>query len=95
MGKLSFRRVFDLSLAETADIFYQIQEGLRDLKKANLCHGDLSPQNIMLTCDGLVKIIDISNGLELLGWSRMSIKSPKPLSEGRLNRQSKRLVKRA
>ncbi len=40
------------------EILRQVQEGLNDLRKIQLFHGDLSPRNIMLTSQGEVRLID-------------------------------------
>lgn len=43
-------------------ICWQIQQGLIDLKKNHLCHGDLSLQNILLDKKGQVRLIDFGKG---------------------------------
>src|SRR5262245_41006241 len=54
-----------LSLAETTSIFPQIVRGLAKAHDAGIVHRDIKPGNIILTTDGLVKIIDF--GLAKLG----------------------------
>lgn len=40
------------------EIICQIQKGLMDLQSLGLHHGDLSPQNIFITRNGVVKLLD-------------------------------------
>jgi serine/threonine protein kinase len=47
-----------LELALATEILSQIQEGLNALKKHDLCHGDLSPNNVMISIEGFVKLVD-------------------------------------
>jgi serine/threonine protein kinase len=47
-----------LDAATIHEIASQVQSGLRDLKHAGLCHGDLSPSNILIDVDGHVKLVD-------------------------------------
>lgn len=53
----------DLTEVELESIVNQILEGLIDIHKARLFHGDLSPNNILITEEAQVKLIDfgISN----------------------------------
>jgi serine/threonine protein kinase len=47
-----------LSLADVLDIAIQIARGLNETHVANVVHRDLKPANIMITREGLAKIID-------------------------------------
>ena len=47
-----------LSESETKNIIGQISDGLIFLHKLNIIHRDINPNNIMITNDGIVKIID-------------------------------------
>lgn len=47
-----------LKPAEVDEIVFQIQEGLKELHKKNIVHGDISLRNIFITNSGTVKIID-------------------------------------
>lgn len=47
-----------LSVAENDEIISQIFEGLQDISRAGLSHGDLSLKNVMVTTKGEVKILD-------------------------------------
>jgi serine/threonine protein kinase len=40
------------------EVAWQIQEGLRDLEGLGLCHGDLSPSNILIDTKGNVRLVD-------------------------------------
>ena len=53
---------FSLSPSETACLLSQIYGGLKDLKKRNLCHGDLSLNNILVSRTGKIKFIDFGLG---------------------------------
>lgn len=73
-GQLAFifEYVESLSLADLSQtklpndeinlILFQIQEGLKDLHAKGLCHGDLSPHNILIDIDGNVKLVDYGLG---------------------------------
>jgi|FLYM01.1.fsa_nt_gi serine/threonine protein kinase len=47
-----------LSSELAQEILLQVQEGLIDLHLSGLCHGDLHMQNIFVTLDGNVKLLD-------------------------------------
>jgi len=55
-----------LELAEALDITSQVAEGLRAAHKKGITHRDIKPANIMLTEEGLAKIMDF--GLAKLTW---------------------------
>ncbi len=46
------------------EITAQIQDGLRDLKRYGLRHGDLGPKNIFVTDQGVVKLLDFGFSLQ-------------------------------
>jgi serine/threonine protein kinase len=47
-----------LSTAMIDEILAQVQDGLRDLDKYKICHGDLSSRNIFISTSGVVKLLD-------------------------------------
>ena len=53
---------FTLSPSEIRSLLSQIYEGLKDLKKQKLCHGDLSLNNILVSRSGKIKFIDFGLG---------------------------------
>jgi serine/threonine protein kinase/tetratricopeptide (TPR) repeat protein len=55
-----------LELDEALDITSQVAEGLRAAHKKGITHRDIKPANIMLTEEGLAKIMDF--GLAKLTW---------------------------
>jgi serine/threonine protein kinase/tetratricopeptide (TPR) repeat protein len=59
-------RAGQLELDEVLQIASQIAEGLRAAHKKGITHRDIKPANIMLTEEGLVKIMDF--GLAKLSW---------------------------
>lgn len=48
----------DRSLIELLDLFEKVAEGLDAMHKGGFVHADLKPGNILITHDGLVKLID-------------------------------------
>lgn len=48
--------ILPVSLIE--EIIAQIQDGLRDLRRYHLWHGDLGPKNIFVTQQGVIKLLD-------------------------------------
>ena len=46
-------------------ILLDTASGLRGIHKANLVHGDIKPSNLLLTCDGRIKIADFSHSSTL------------------------------
>lgn len=61
--RLEDRRPTDL--AEVARLFMRIAEGLHALHKHGYAHADMKPNNILLTRDGGVKIIDFGQSCPL------------------------------
>ena len=51
-----------LTPGEISCICYQIQQGLIDLKKHGICHGDLSESNVLIDKYGNIKLIDFGKG---------------------------------
>jgi serine/threonine protein kinase len=49
---------FDLSPALTEELVGQIFEGLQDISRAGISHGDLSLKNVMVNDSGEIKILD-------------------------------------
>jgi serine/threonine protein kinase len=56
LAELSVIRPLDIELID--EILSQVQDGLRDLSKYKICHGDLSARNIFVTTSGVVKLLD-------------------------------------
>jgi serine/threonine protein kinase len=66
---VNLNEISDLSSKDIEQIRTQVFEGLSDLSSAGLCHGDLSPQNILIDTSGQIKLIDfglIKNGRQRL-----------------------------
>ena len=53
---------FTLSSPEVCCLLTQIYNGLKDLKAHQLCHGDLSLNNVLINKKGRVKFIDFGKG---------------------------------
>lgn len=56
------RQTPPLNSLETAYICWSVQQGLLDLRKYNLCHGDLSWSNILIDLKGRIRLIDFGKG---------------------------------
>lgn len=54
----SLARSYSLTEEEIEDISGQILAGLKDLHYEGLCHGDLSPSNILVDVQGRVRLVD-------------------------------------
>ncbi len=52
------RHAVPLSVIDTIDIAIQIAQGLAKAHEKEIVHRDIKPANIMLTADGIVKILD-------------------------------------
>lgn len=48
----------ELSPAILTEVVAQIYHGLMDLAEAGICHGDLSPRNVLIDRSGRVKLVD-------------------------------------
>ncbi len=51
-----------LDASEVDEITAQIQDGLRTLHESGICHGDLSPANVMIDREGILRLIDFAIG---------------------------------
>ena len=49
-----------LKASEIKEILAQLRSGLEAVHASGLCHGDLSPSNIMIDTDGIVRLIDFA-----------------------------------
>src|SRR5262245_55610669 len=47
-----------IPLRRTLDLVHQITDGLAKAHASNIVHRDLKPENVMVTADGLAKIVD-------------------------------------
>lgn len=59
-----------LSIAEACDYIRQAATGLQHAHKRNMVHRDIKPHNLMVTAEGIVKILDF--GLALLAPESIS-----------------------
>jgi len=48
-----------------SDIFTQVIDGFRHLEEAGILHRDIRPENILISTDGIVKIIDFGFGKKI------------------------------
>lgn len=60
-----------LDLEETIDIAIQVAEGLKNAHMKQIVHRDIKPPNIMLTRDGVAKILDFGLS-KLVGQARLT-----------------------
>lgn len=65
------------------EILRQIHQGLLDLKSQGLCHGDLSPQNVLIDRRGIVKLVDFG----LANTEGVGLASPLFVSPERISGQ--------
>jgi len=72
------------------EILAQIQVGLLSLKEKGLCHGDLSPNNIMIDESGLVRLLDFgwANNLHGRVQTTFAFAAPELLDGGTPNFQT-------
>jgi serine/threonine protein kinase len=61
------RHKFVLGRGEVLCIIEQVARGLKDLADHGMCHGDLSPTNILIDRDGRVRLVDFGFGNSDLG----------------------------
>jgi serine/threonine protein kinase/alpha-beta hydrolase superfamily lysophospholipase len=71
-----------LTLEQTLDIAAQITDGLAKAHEAGIVHRDLKPENVMVTRDGLTKILDF--GLGKYDLSHLAATSCSTIVEGAL-----------
>ena len=62
LNLVELKQSFPLTEEEVSFICRQIQRGLLDLKTAGLCHGDISPSNVLVDKKGQVLLIDFGKG---------------------------------
>lgn len=72
------------------EILAQIQVGLRSLQAQGLCHGDLSPNNVMIDGNGLVRLLDFgwANNIEGRVQTTHAFAAREILSGGKPNFES-------
>ncbi len=61
LNEYQTERVF-FSEEETANYIKQLLAGLEEIHKQNIVHRDISPKNILISTDGVIKILDFDIG---------------------------------
>ena len=85
-----------LKICQRLDIAIQIASALSASHAVGVVHRDVKPENVMLTADGLVKVLDfglaklIASGCRRLR-RRPSVRNPGPLTDQRRDRRNRRL----
>ncbi len=71
-------RNFCLTLDELAHLFVEARQGLVDLRRFNICHGDISATNIMVDLNGQVRLLDYGLANTRPGQVRLTPKYAAP-----------------
>lgn len=68
----------------------QVAAGLKDLGAQGMCHGDLSPNNILIDARGQVKLVDFGFGNTLMGRRKITVEfaAPEILAGGEATEQT-------
>lgn len=70
----------NLPLSLKLEILWQIQQGLKDLHQLGKCHGDLSPNNILIENTGRVVLTDFLG--QQSGFGNLEFSAPEVLKGG-------------